>query len=143
MLDGRLLHNHFMDFDSVFWRLSGSTSATRWYKEHPYAVNIHGVTGWRSHRLDAGLLHIRLRYFNFVSWRLLGSTSATRRYKVRLCRIKTHEVVVFCGGVLVVLVEFHSMAVPSTAAGRIPILFAGGCWARYQLPNGIRYVPIA
>ena len=33
------------------------------------------------------------------------------------------------------------MADYSTAAGRIPILFSGGCWARRQLHAGIKYVP--
>ena len=46
-------------------------------------------------------------------------------------------------GVRVALAEFYSMADSSTTAGRIPILFSGGCWARRQLRNGIRYVPIA
>jgi len=31
----------------------------------------------------------------------------------------------------------------STTAGRILILFARDCWARRQLPNGIRYVSVA
>ena len=43
---------------------------------------------------------------------------------------------------MVVWVEFYSMADSSTAARRIPILFAGGYWARRQLHAGIRYVPV-
>jgi len=39
------------------------------------------------------------------------------------------------------LAEFYSMADYPTTACRIPILFAGRCWARRQLRNGIRYVP--
>ena len=35
------------------------------------------------------------------------------------------------------------MADSSTTAAGIPILFAGGCWARRQLRNGTRYVPVA
>jgi len=35
------------------------------------------------------------------------------------------------------------MADHSTTAGRIPILFEGGYWARRQLRNGIRDVPVA
>jgi len=38
------------------------------------------------------------------------------------------------------LAEFHSMADYSTTASRIQIRFAGGCWARRQLRNGIRDV---
>ena len=41
------------------------------------------------------------------------------------------------------LAIFYSMADISTTALRILMHFAGGCWARCQLPNGIRYVPIA
>ena len=52
-------------------------------------------------------------------------TPATRQYKVRPYAIKTHEVVVFCKGAT--LTEFYSMADSSTTAGRIPILFPGGC----------------
>jgi len=39
------------------------------------------------------------------------------------------------------LAEFHSMANCSTTTGHIPILLPGGCWARRQLHNSIRYVP--
>jgi len=35
------------------------------------------------------------------------------------------------------------MADSSTTSGRIPILFAGGCWARRQLHAGIWYLPLA
>ena len=42
-------------------------------------------------------------------------------------RMKTHEVVVFCGGST--LAEFYSMADSSTAFIPIPIPIAGGCWA--------------
>ena len=45
IFDCRLLHNHCPEFNSVFWRLLGSTPATRRYKKRPYAVNTHGVTG--------------------------------------------------------------------------------------------------
>jgi len=40
------------------------------------------------------------------------------------------------------LAEFYSIADCSTTAGRISILFAGGCWARRPLRNGIKYVPV-
>ena len=35
------------------------------------------------------------------------------------------------------------MADSSTTVTRIPILIAGGCWARCQLHAGIMYVPVA
>jgi len=72
---------------------------------------------------------------------MLGSTPATQRYKLGPCSIKTHEVIVFCVGTK--LVELYSLADCSTATGRIPILFAGGCWAWRQLPKGIKDVPVA
>jgi len=40
------------------------------------------------------------------------------------------------------LAEFYSMADYSTTTGRIPDSFAGGCWARRLLRNGIKYVPV-
>jgi len=41
------------------------------------------------------------------------------------------------------LAEFYSMAEYSTTARRIQTRFAGGCWARRQLRNGIRDVLVA
>ena len=41
------------------------------------------------------------------------------------------------------LAILYSTADYSTTAGWILILFAGGCWARCQLSNGIRYVSVA
>ena len=41
------------------------------------------------------------------------------------------------------LAEFYSMADYSTTVTGIPIWIAGGCWARRQLPAGMRYVPVA
>ena len=66
-------------------------------------------------------------------------TPATQRYKVRPYAIKTHEVVVFCGGST--LAEFYSIADSSTTVTGIPIPIAGACWAGCQLHAGIRYVP--
>ena len=75
------------------------------------------LKGWRSPELDGRILHNRWPDSNSVFWRLLGSTPATRRYKVRLCRTKTHEIAVLCGGVRVALAKFYSMADSSTTAG--------------------------
>ena len=97
-LNGRLLHNCYTDSNSLHCSLSGSTPATRRYEVRPYAVNTHGVTGWRSPELNGRLLHNRWPNSNSVLWRLLGSTPATRRYKVRLCRTKTHAIAVLWGG---------------------------------------------
>jgi len=55
--------------------------------------------------------------------------------------METHEVTVFCGDTK--LAEFYWIADYSTTTSRIPDSFAGGCWARGQLRNGINYVPVA
>ena len=39
------------------------------------------------------------------------------------------------------LMEFYSMADSSTTVRGVPIRIEGGCWARCQLRNGIKYVP--
>ena len=39
------------------------------------------------------------------------------------------------------LAEFYSIADSSTTVHGIPILIVGGCWARRQLRNGIKYIP--
>ena len=54
-------------------------------------------------------------------------TSASRRYKVHPYAIRTHEVVVLCGGST--LAEFYLKADSSTTVIGIPIRVAGGCWA--------------
>ena len=43
-------------------------------------------------------------------------------------RMETQEVADLNGGST--LAEFYSIADSSTSAGRTPILFPGGCWAR-------------
>jgi len=55
--------------------------------------------------------------------------------------MKTHEVTVFGGDTK--LAEFYSIADYTTTTWRIPVSFAGGCWARRQLRNDINYVPVA
>ena len=127
ILDSRLLHNRCLDSKSVSLRILGSTPATRRYKVCPYPVNTHGVTGWRSQRPNGRILYNHGTDSDSVPWRLLGSTPATRRYKVRPRRTKTHELLSFVEGVRVALAEFYLMADSSTTAGRIPILFSGGC----------------
>jgi len=61
LLNGRLLHNRWTDFDSVCGRLLGSPPASQGYKIPPSATFIHDVTGSlvggvpRSLRLRGGL----------------------------------------------------------------------------------------
>jgi len=47
------------------------------------------------------------------------------------------------GGLGSMLAEFYSMADYSTTVRRIQIRFAGGCWARCRLRNGIKDVSVA
>jgi len=47
------------------------------------------------------------------------------------------------GGLGSMLADLYSMADYSTTTRRIQIRFAGGCWPRRQLRNGIDYVPVA
>jgi len=41
------------------------------------------------------------------------------------------------------MAEYQLMADYARTAGRIPILFSRGYWARCQLHGGIKYVPVA
>ena len=43
-IDGRFLHNHGIDFESITWALLGSTLATRRYKVRLWRINTHEVT---------------------------------------------------------------------------------------------------
>ena len=119
------------------WRLLGSTSGTRRYKVRVCRIKTHEIAVFYGGdiNVNAGgtllygrLLHNRCTDSNSDFGRLLGLISASQRYKVRLYRMKTQEVTVHSGGST--LAEFYSMADSSTTAGRIPILFPGGCWAR-------------
>ena len=47
LLDGRLLHNRWTDFDALCGRLLGSPPATQWYRTHLSATFIHDFTGTR------------------------------------------------------------------------------------------------
>jgi len=136
LLDCRLLHNCCRDSNSLCGRLLGFTPATQRYNGHPcgiktqdFAVCCRGGLMYYAGGtlLDCKFLHNRWTDFNSVCGRLLGSTPATQRYRVRPCPMKAHEVTVLCGDTK--LVELYSIADSSTAAGRISILFAGGCWA--------------
>ena len=109
VLDSRLLHNRCTDFDSVCWRLLGSTSATRRYKVRDCRIKTHEIAvfcggGIKVNPggilLDSRFLHNRCTDSNSDCGRLLGSISASQRYKVRPYRMKTQEVTVLCEGSL-------------------------------------------
>jgi len=105
-LDGRSLHNHHSDPESDCGKVSGWTPATQWYKVGPCHIKTHeiAVFGAGCIRYQAGDILLDGRYLHnewldcdSVCGRLLGLTPAFQLYKVRLCRIKTQEVAVFCG----------------------------------------------
>ena len=83
-------------------------SATRQYKVRRCHIRTHEIAvfcgrglDWPGGTLlDGRFLNNHCVYSNSVCWMLLGSSLATQRYKVRLYRMKTPEVTVFCGGSL-------------------------------------------
>ena len=106
LLNGRLLHNHLTDFDSVCGWLLGLTPAFQWYKVGLCHINTQEVAvfcgGCITSQagdilLDGRLLHSRWTDFDTLCRRLLDLTPAFQLYKVRLCRIKAQEIAVFCG----------------------------------------------
>jgi len=106
LLDGRLLHNRWTDFDALCGRLLGLTLALYRYKVRLCRIKTQEIAVFCGEDLysspgdillDSRLLHNRWTDFDALCGRLLGSMSASQRYKVRLCRIKTQEVAVFCG----------------------------------------------
>ena len=105
-LDGRSLHNHSSDPESDCGGLLGWTLATQWYKVRPCHIEPHKVAvfcaGCIRYQagdtlLDGIYLHNRWWDFDSVCGRLSGLTPAFQLYKVRLCRIRTQEIAVFCG----------------------------------------------
>jgi len=107
LLDGRYLHNRWLDFDSVCRRLLGLTLAFQRYKVHLCLIKTQEIAVFCGEDLysspgdillDGRYLHNRLTDFDALCGRLLGLTPASQRYKVRLCRIRTQEFAVFCGG---------------------------------------------
>jgi len=55
-LDGRFLHNHLTDFDSVTWTSLGATPATRRYKVRLWRISIHRDR----HPSESGLLSLTI-----------------------------------------------------------------------------------
>ena len=94
------------DYPTTAARISNLFSGGYWarrqlhasIKNVPMRSILMELQGWRSKMLDGRLLHNRCTDFDSLSRWLLGSTLATCRYKVRVGRIKTHEIAVFCGG---------------------------------------------
>jgi len=152
-LDVRFRHSHCSNPESDCGRSLDSTPATQQYKGRLCRIRSQEIAdpcescldrypGDLS--LDAGLLHNRGTDLESVCEELLGSTPASQRYKARPCHIKAYEIAVFCAGCIRYQAAiFYSMADYSTAAGRILLPFAGGCWTRRQLRGGIRCVSVA
>src|SRR5437879_4744318 len=103
-LDAGFLHNQTADSSSVNGTMFTGFLATRRYKVHPYAMDIHGVrfcyeTGIYagSFRLDAGFLHNQTSDSNSVNGTMFTGFLATQRYKVHPYAMGIHRVR-FCYG---------------------------------------------
>jgi len=57
-LNGRFLHKHFTNFESITWTLLGLMSATRRYKVRLWRTSIHGVRP----PSESGLLSLQIVY---------------------------------------------------------------------------------
>ena len=107
LLDGRLLHNRRTDLDALCGRLLALTPASQRYKVRLCRIRTQeiavfcGEDLYSSHGnilLDGELLHNRWTDLGALCGRLLALTPASQRYKIRLCRIETQDIAVFCGG---------------------------------------------
>jgi len=107
LLDGRLLHNRWADLDALCGRLLALTPASQRYKVRLCRIRTQEIAVFCGEDLysrhgdillDGKLLHNRWTDFDAICGGLLGSMSASQRCKVRLCRIKTQHIAVFCGG---------------------------------------------
>jgi len=109
LLNGGLLHSQWTDFDALCGGLLGSTPAAQWCKVRLCHMETQESTVFcgryiRSHwqggdiLLDGRLLHNRLTGFDALCGRLLGLMPASQRYIVRLCRIRTQDIALLCGG---------------------------------------------
>jgi len=85
----------------------GSTPATQRYKGHLCRIETQEIAVFCGDYLysspgdillDGRYLHNRGTDFDALCRGLLVLMPASRRYKVRLCRIRTQEFAVFCGG---------------------------------------------
>jgi len=81
--------------------------ATQWYKGRLCRIKAQEIAVFCGEDLysspgdillDGRYLHNRGTDFDALCGRLLGLTPASQRYNVRLCRIRTQEFTVFCGG---------------------------------------------
>ena len=150
LLDSGLLHNHWMDSDTLCGSLLGSTPATQLYKVHLCPIETQEVAFFGgaciSYQagdivLNSGSLYNSSLDFDTLWGRSLGSTPATQWCMVRLCRIKAHESANPSQSGLSTKVMESSMTDSSTTAWPILDLIAGDCWPRCQLHNDIRSFP--
>jgi len=107
LLDGRLLHNRWADLDALCGWLLALTPASQRYRVRLCRIRTQEIAVFCGEDLysrhgdillDGKLLHNRWTDFDAICGGLLGSMSASQRCKVRLCRIKTQHIAVFCGG---------------------------------------------
>jgi len=107
LLDSRLLHNRWTDFDARCGGLLGSMSASQRCDVRLCRIETQDIAGFCGGcisypagdiLLDGRILHNRETDFDALCRRMLDLTPALYQYKVRLCRIKTQEVAVFGEG---------------------------------------------
>ena len=144
-----LHHRHTIDPESDTWRFLGLIPAIQRYKIHPQRAIIHEVTGqngvrcWPSQTSMADSSTTTAPILDLIA----GDCWARRQLRNGIWYVpvasKPKKLLSSVERILIVaLAILYSMADYSTTAGRILILFAGGCWARRQLSNGIRYVSV-
>jgi len=104
-LDGGSLHNRCSVPASDCGSLLGLAPAAQWYKVCPCRIKAHEIAVFcaRCIRYQAGdmlldgrYLHNRSTDFDSVCGRLLDLMLALQQYKIRLYRIRTQEIPVFC-----------------------------------------------
>ena len=158
-LDSESLHNRLSDPGSDCGRLLGLTPATQRYKGRPCGIKTQEIAVFCVRDLYTtiivalAILYSTADYSTTAGWILIlfpGDSWARRQLSngIRYVSVasKLSNLLSSVERIFIVLVAldiFYSTADYSTAAGPILIPFAGGCWARCRLPNGIRYVSVS
>ena len=103
LLNGRLLHNHLTDFDTICGRLLDLTPAFQPYKVRLCRIKAQEIAVFCGEDLystsspgdilfDGRLLHNQLMDFDSVSGRLFSSPPASQKYKIHPFAIFIHDV---------------------------------------------------
>jgi len=155
--DSRSLHNHSSDPESDCGRLLGSMPATQLYKGRLCGIKTEEIAVlcggdlYNTIILALGILYSTVDYSTTAGWILIlfkGDCWAWRQISngIRYVSVasKLRNLLSSVERIFIIALVIHySTADSSTTVRRIVILFAGGCWAWRQLPNGIGYVSVA